>query len=60
MRKSAKGSGSWCLAEVPSAVFGVEEDAGSSSTLIPAGAPVAVSVPLDQIISDLIDNQRGS
>lgn len=47
-------SGSWCLAEVPSAGFGVRIDTGSSPTLIPAGGPVAVSLPLDP---DLMDHQ---
>lgn len=50
-------SGSWCLTEVPSAGFGVGVDKGSSPTLIPDGASVAVSLPLDQIIPDLIDHQ---
>lgn len=50
-------SGSWCWAEVSSAGFGVGEDTGNSSTLIPAGAPVAVSLPLDQIIPHLMDHQ---
>lgn len=50
-------SGSWCLAEVPSAGFGVGEGTGNSPTRIPAGAPVAVSLPLDQIMPDLMDQK---
>lgn len=42
-----------------SAGFGVGVDTGSSPTFIPAGAPGAASLPLAQIISDLIDHQRG-
>lgn len=47
----------WVLVPSRSAGFGVGVDTESSSTSIPAGAPGAVSLPLDQIISDLTDHQ---